>query len=503
MHRFVRIGLAVALALGANLTANWSARAETTLRMAIEAFPPSRGNPLRTSLSPSIYTLAAIFDGLTFINEKSEVKPALAVSWEPVDALTWQFHLRPDVKFSNGAPLTSDAFVTTVNYLASDDAYKEGLKQELAVLKSARAIDDLTFEITTTEPVAMFPRFAAAISGVEPNIWRAGGRDGYETAAVGTGPFKVDEMQANRWRLSAFKESWRPGKVDKLELLMLPDTSSRVQALAAERVDVAMVIGPDNIDALEAAGARVDSFITATVYAISLRTREGDKFADKRVREAVNLAINRDIIISAFLAGRTIATAQPGTRQTYGYDPSIPAYPYDPERAKQLLAEAGYPNGFTFTLDAPTNATVSDTSVFQQIQLDLQAIGVTMNITTLTYPMYLQKTSRTVFDGDAFPLAWASWPTLDTLRAIQTHSCRRLVPWYCDESVMPLFEQALAETDEAKGLALRHELAQRYHDQYPGIWMYELPVFVGLSSKVSGFEIIGYRILYDRIALAP
>ncbi|MBL8629308.1 MAG: ABC transporter substrate-binding protein, partial [Rhodospirillaceae bacterium] len=445
--------------------------------------------------------IAAIFDGLTRLDADGKLIPALADRWENVDALTWRFHLKPNVTFSNGTPLTAEAFEVGVNYLASDEGNKEGLKTELGFLKSARVVDDLTIDIVTTEPVASFPRYATAIMAAEPNLWRKLGRDEFGRTPVGTGPFKADNISSTRWQLSAFTQSWRAPKVDKLELLMLPDASSRVQALASNRVDVAMIIGPDNIDTLESAGMGVKNFISATTFAITLMTERGGPFADVRVRKAVNMAINRDRLTTQLLAGRTNSTGQPATRLVYGYDPSITPFPYDPARAKKLLAEAGLANGFTFTLEAPISATASDALVFQQVQADLRAIGVTMNITTIPYPLFLAKSTKTEYTGEAFPIMWTSWPTYDVLRSMKAHSCLGNVPWFCDPQMTPLYKAALAERDDAAALKLRQQLSRMYHDQAAGILLYELPIFVGLSLRVIDFNMIGYRIFYDQIGL--
>jgi peptide/nickel transport system substrate-binding protein len=475
--------------------------AEKTLRVALEALPLSQANPHRTSLSPTIYSIAAIFDALTRLDVEGKLVPALAERWEQVDPLTWRFYLRPNVKFSNGTPLTAEAFVVGVNYLASDEGNKEGLKTELGFLKTARAVNDLTVDIITTEPVASFPRYATAITAAEPNLWRKLGRDEFGRNPVGTGPFKADNIGTARWQLSAFKESWRPPQVDKLELLVLPETSSRVQALASNRIDIAMIIGPDNIETVEGAGMEAKTFISATTYAITLMTERGGPFADVRVRKAINLAIDRNRLTTQLLAGRTIASGQPATRLTYGYDETIKPFPYDPAQAKKLLKEAGYPNGFTFTMEGPTSAMASDALVYQQVQSDLRAVGVTMNITTIPYPLFLAKSVRTEYTGEAFPVMWASWPTYDVLRSMRAHSCLGNVPWFCDEKMTPLYKEALATTDEAKGLALRQQLARMYHDQAAGVLLYELPIFVGLNPRVTGFNMIGYRIFYDQIGL--
>lgn len=477
--------------------------AETNLRIGLETLPRAAANPHSTALSPTIYSIAALYDGLTRFDAGGRLLPALSERWERIDALTWRFHLRKDVLFSNGAPLTSDAFVTAINYLASTEAAKENLKEELGVLKSARAVDDFTFEVVTTEPVAAFPRYASGLLAAEPEAWRRLGRDGFSRAPIGTGPFKIDTIETNRWKLSASEKSWRRPKVDTLEILSLPEPSSRVQALAAGRIDVAMTLGPDNIAPLEEQGAKVLSFVGPTVTAFAMMTTRAGPFADRRVRQAISLAINRERITTQLFAGRTAPTGQPAPPTAWGFDPEIKPDPYDPTRAKALLAEAGFGNGLTFTFDAPASGTASDTLVFQQIQSDLRDIGVTMNIASMPFQVFLRKVLLTEFEGDAFPINWTSWPAFDVLRAMRSHSCMRPVPWYCDQAVMPDLVAAMGEPDEQRGIAMRRKLSRYYHDNVPSVFLYNLPLYVGVSDKVVGFDLIGYRIAYDQIALKP
>jgi peptide/nickel transport system substrate-binding protein len=475
-----------------------------TLRVAVDVLPPSMGNPFRSSLAPTVYATGAIFDALTKFDAEAALQPALAIKWQNIDPLTWRFHLRPDVTFSNGAPFTAEAVVNAVDYLVNGaSASLEGLKRELNILKTARAVDALTVDIVTTEPVPLFPRYASALMIPEPGQWRSLGRDGFARQPVGTGPFKADALTTNRWRLSAFANSWRRPKIDALEILMLPDTASRVQALEAGRVDIALVLGPDNIAQVEAAGGHMQSGLVSSVYGLTLITTRGGALADARVRRALNLAVNRERIVASLMAGRTIAANQPAARSALGYDPSIPPYAYDPMAARKLLAEAGYPNGLKFVLDAQTGASAGDTAVFQQVQSDLREIGVDMRINTLAPTLYLNKIAQTDFDGDAFPIAWPSWPILDVWRAFQIHSCLRPVPWFCDQALMPKMQAALSEWDEAKAVALRRELGRVYHDAAPAIFLYELPLFVGVGEKVRAFSIFSNLIAYDTIELAP
>jgi peptide/nickel transport system substrate-binding protein len=480
-----------------------SAATAQTVRIAVDSLPPSQGNPFRTSLAPTIYITAAIFDTLTRFDPSAKLQPSLALKWENLNPTTWRFFLRPGVVFSNGAPFTADAVVNAVAYIASDDAAREGLKRELSVLKSAYVIDDLTVDIVTTEPVPLLPRHVSSMPMVEPNLWRKLGRDNFAKQPIGTGPFKVERMAVNRWIMSKSATTWRPGKSDRVEILALPDTAAREQALAASQADIAMVLGADNIATLEAAGARVNTYLVSSVYGLTFITTRPGPFQDVRVRRALNMGVNRERIVSALMAGRTIAANQPAARSAFGYNPSIPQYPYDPIAARKLLAEAGYQNGLSFALDAPTGASAGDTSVFQQVQADLKDIGVNMELRTMPNTLYLNKIANVDFTADAFPVAWPGWPILDVWRALQIHSCFRPVPWFCDNTLTPKMRAALSEWNEAKALKLRQEIGQAYHDLAPALFLYELPVFVGLGPRVKTFEMATNLILYETLEVTP
>ncbi len=494
---FGRLSFALVLvvcAMAAQLRA-----ADRDVHIAIEDLPATFANPYRAARQAP----AAIFDPLTAFDVDGRLRSALATSWEAVDAVTWRMRLRPGVAFSNGAPFTATAVVKAVAHLATVAGQDEIVKREVPFLKFATAVDDLTVDIVTTEPVPLFPRYAAAILIPEPGTWTALGPEAFARSPVGTGPFIADAIDRTHWLLSAAATSWRPAKVAGLEILMVPDTSARVQALASGRVDVAMVIGPDNRDAIETVGGRVLVGINPAVYGFTLIATRDGALADRRVRMALNMAVDRKTLIDQLLGGTTVAANQPAVRTAFGYDPAIPDYPFDRAAARSLLADAGYPDGFSFQLDAPVGASASDTAVFQKIQGDLRTIGVTMTVRTMPNTLYLTKVNKTEFDGDAFPIAWPAWPALDVWRALQVHSCLRPVPWYCDQSIMPKMTAARSEWREETALALRREIGRHYHDDAPALFLYELPQVVGLGPRIKALGIANSVIEFHNIELHP
>jgi peptide/nickel transport system substrate-binding protein len=460
------------------------------LRIAVDILPPSLGNPYRTSLPPTVWTNAAMFDALTRFDAQGKVRPSLALSWEKVDALTWRFTLREGVRFHNGELFTSDAVVTAVKFLASDAAAMEGLKREIGVLKDARAVDTATVEITTTEPAPQMPRYMTGLMIGAPKAWRELGRDGFAKSPVGTGPLRMKEMGAAQWKMSAFKEAWTPTTLEGLEVLALPEASTRVSGVLAGRIHIAMSLSPDNLAVLEDAGHRGLRGVDPANFGISFILFKPGPLQDVRVRRALNMAVDRQRIIDALLGGATVMTGQPAARGVNGHDPTVAPYPYDPAAAKKLLAEAGYASGFSFTLDAATGIDANDAAIYQQVQADLRAVGVSMTIRSMPAVQYYNALRVTDFSGEAFPVDWQSWPTIDVTRSILAHSCQRMLPWYCDEKIQPVLVAARTEFDEGKAMTLRRQLAKHYHDQAPALFLYESPTFVGVSKRVLNYQLI-------------
>ncbi|MEQ9445485.1 MAG: ABC transporter substrate-binding protein, partial [Rhodospirillaceae bacterium] len=221
-----------------------SAQADSQLRLGFIAMPPSQGNPFFTTATTPHMFYPAIYDTLTLVNEKGEVEPQLAISWTRVDDLTWTFNLRPDTYFSNGEPVTAAGAVAMVNAFKRDDFIPFSLPRELDFITGARALDEDTVEFTTTAPHALLPRYMSFFYMVPPRHLEEFGAAGLANNPIGTGPFIVDDWMAERILLRANPDSWRAPKVDRLEVLALPQSTSRLQALVSGRIDVALNLGP-------------------------------------------------------------------------------------------------------------------------------------------------------------------------------------------------------------------------------------------------------------------
>lgn len=482
MTHFIRIGV---LALFAFLST--TAHSETHVRVALTTLPVKYGNPFASLGYPTITTTSAMFDGLTRLTRDGDLEVGLAVAWENIDDLTWRFSLRSGVAFSNGQPFTAEAVVNAVDYLTSDASLGDFLRNELPPMTNARAVDDLTVEITTAGPEPIFPRHVVGLMLAEPKAWKTLGREAFAQNPIGTGPFQIESWEPGRANLIAFQDSWRKPSVDRLTLIALPDRVARVQAVLSDQAEIALDLGPDDFAAIEAIGGSGLAWSDGGIHGISFATNRDSPFKDKHVRQALNYAVQKQPITDVVLQGHTVAAGHPAARLTYGHHPELTPYDYDPAKAKALLAEAGYPEGFSFTIDVTTAAPGAELT-YQLIAADLKAVGVDMEINVVPRGLFLSNVFVTGKHGDAFGMWWGTQPSLDSIRAVTLHSCRQRFAWYCDNSIMPKVETALTTWDEDQALALRHEVHTYYRDQAPAIFLYETVLFAGMAPGVSGYE---------------
>ncbi|MBT4738960.1 MAG: hypothetical protein HN793_11075 [Rhodospirillaceae bacterium] len=435
------LGITLAFANAASVSA------ETVLRVARNAAPPSLGNPLTSVGQPGSGVWSALFDSLTVIGPDGALEPALALSWDLVNDTRWVFHLRPNVTFHNGAPMNATAVAAILAYLRSPEGRRFYISTEVDTIAAVEVIDPLTLAIETSVPDAILPKRMALVAVPEPDLWRTLGPDGFAQAPVGTGSFKLREwgQATGRMIFDADEDSWRaPIDIDVLELWTVSDATSRVQALITGQVDVLEAVSIDDVELIETSGFKVWAFGGAQVASIAFRTvgNPESPLQDSRVRQALNYAVNRELIAEVLFGSSADPASQGASRGTFGYNPSLEPIPYDPDRAKALLTAAGYADGFPFTMEVLTGFSTVDTLLYQQVAQDLRAVGIDVTVRTPPFASWLRKfTSNEWGDTDAFSLMWDSGAYADAIRPVRNFSCAKAVPFFCDQSIMPLINQ--------------------------------------------------------------
>lgn len=385
-----------------------SASAEKVLRvgMTLSDIPATAGSP-NQGAEGERFTGITMYDSLIAWDLSQSEKPAeltgqLAESWsvDPDDQRVWTFKLRQGVKFHDGSAWNAEAAVWNFDKLLKADApqYNERLAAQsggyVADVVSYEAVDDFTFRLTTKEPNALLAYSLTEIWFVSPAHWDALGGDWDKFAAdpSGTGPFEFDSLvPRERLELTANTEYWNPDRVpgfDRLVLIPIPDSSARSAALLSGQVDWIEAPATDALDRMKSAGFTVTSNAYPHVWPWMLNTTENSPLADVRLRRALNLAIDRDSIVELVGDNGYAASGavRPGS-SWYG-EPEF-SISYNPEKAKALLAEAGYGPDKPLSLDVVISASgsgqMAPLPMNEFIQQNLADVGVEVNFEVLEW----------------------------------------------------------------------------------------------------------------------
>jgi ABC-type transport system substrate-binding protein len=399
--------LAAALALTAG-----TAQAQGILRIGMTAtdVPLTHGSP-DNGFEGFRFTGYTMYDALvnwdlSAADKPSVIQPGLAVSWavDPADPTKWTFKLRPGVKFHDGSDFDAAAVVWNFDKLLNKDAPQFDARQaslvgfRIASVASYKAIDGLTVEVKTKAPDSFLPYQLSFILMAGPAQFEKLGRDWVKFAAQpsGTGPFKLDKLvPRERAVLLPFKDYWDKGRVaklDRLELIPMPEANTRTAALLSGQVDFIEAPPPDTIPRLKSSGMQITSNPYPHIWSYHLSRLPDSPWNDIRVRKAANLAVDRDGI-KDLLGGFAVPAKGhllPGS--TWFGKPAFEVK-YDLEAAKKLMAEAGFgPNKRIKTkilISASGSGQMQPLPMNEFIQENLKEIGIdvefeVVDFTTLT-----------------------------------------------------------------------------------------------------------------------
>ena len=366
------------------------------------AAAPSSMDPHFATTGQNQQLSAILYDRLIHIGDDGNFVPGLATEWSVSDdRLTWTFTLREGVTFHDGSPFTAADAIFTFERIPEVPNSPAPFTQRLAAIESAEAVDDYTLVITTSEPAPGLPTDLSTIYIVSQNVADAESADfDRGTAAVGTGPYRqVSYSPGENLVIERNPDYWGDAPdFENVTIRFLDNSASRVASLQAGEVDFIDAVPPndlqrlremDPITVVSAPSARmlymgVDQLEDTTVQ---IDPEVGNPFLDQRVREALSLAINREAIIDRIQFGSGAPANQFAPEGIFGHNPDIPQPEYDPERARELLEEAGYGDGWSMTIHGPAGRYVNDTDVllaigqmWSQVGLDIEVENVPANV---------------------------------------------------------------------------------------------------------------------------
>lgn len=328
---------------------------ELTLRFATPSFGLERMDPSQ-GFTGAI-TAGPLLDWLTEYTPEGQVKPSLAESWEQApDLLSWTFRLRKGVKFHDGQELTAeDVKYSLVEAFRRPESTSASVTKFRKGIKDVEVVDRSTARVVLTEPWISLPYDVATYGGIEgvvlpKHYLEKAGWQGFEDGPMGSGPWKfVEHKQGDSIEFERSNDYWQGApKFARLRVLLVPEQSTRIALLQSREIDIAD-ISPEKVPEAEKAGLKVVNYPLFSTVRVNLWATyypDAGPVGNIKVREALNLAVNREEMIKTLFNGRGEPAAVTLSPHTIGFPKDLKAYPYDPARAKQLLAEAGYPNGF-------------------------------------------------------------------------------------------------------------------------------------------------------------
>jgi peptide/nickel transport system substrate-binding protein len=467
----------------------------------------SYADPLASETAAPL--IAAVFDSLTEVSGNGTVIPALAESWSiSPDKKTWSFTLRPNVVFSDGAPLDANAVVDCFTMLLAPESTAARNAFYTNSIMNVRAVDPRTVEIQTHNIDARLDRKLSKVRVFSVPAFNRLGRTAFSKSPVGTGPYRV-ESWPNSGRgvvLRGVPTSWRtPVQVDRVEILYVPDAGVRTQTLLSGATDIAHAIDPDSLSVVENAGFKTSVEPGSVILAIALRTTGGAAapLGDSRVRVALNMAIKRSEISQNLLLGTMEPALQIATPDVLGYDSTIPAYAFDPDRAKKLLADAGYPDGFRMSAALYVGQAPGDHLIYQQVAQNLAAIGVNFEIQIITINDHLRRRAAGSWDGiDAISSSWSHYILGDISRAAEQFSCLEPASSFCDQDLSAVITRSNEETDPVAREGLLKTINARFQDLAPSILLFRFSSIDGMAQRIQHFPQATAKIYFEKMRVA-
>jgi peptide/nickel transport system substrate-binding protein len=498
-----------ALALATALALSGPANAQTPPDVLVvgQIAEPQSLDPHVSTATNDFRIAVNIYDGLVRNKPGTlEIEPALATDWSvSEDGLTYTFNLREGVTFHDGSPFNAEAVKFNFDRMLDESHpfHETGpfpLSFQFSAVEEVTVVDDNTVEFTLNEPFAPFLSNLASPTGliVSPAAVEQHGAD-YGRNPSGTGAFKFEEWQANQRVVAARNENYWDGAAPLEAVVFRPitDANTRVAEMLSGGIDVLLETPPDNV----ANFATDDSFIVHEttgphVWYVMLNMKEGP-FTDVRVRQAVNYAVNKESLVNDVLQGTATVSAGPiPSAFNWAHNEEVEPYPYDPERARDLLAEADAEGAeLTFFVTEGGSGMLDPVPMGTAIQADLAAVGLDVNIETYEWNTFLAEVNPGL-EGKA-DMAEMAWMTTDpdtlpflTLRTgAWPEEGGFNSSYYSNPEVDELLDRARTSTDQEERGELYRQVQEIVHEDAPWLFVANWQQNAVTSAAVGDFQL--------------
>lgn len=442
-------------------------------------------NPIRTTSAANLRTATQIVESLFRLDPVTgEPVPHLAAGWTRLDDLTVEVTLKQGISFTNGEPMDAAAVKFSLETLAVEPTQVVALGPVSVV----DVVDGHTVRIHTKEPFPLLT-LSLALNGhvVPPLYYQEVGPDGFAALPIGTGAFKFDSRVAGQSITLVRNDGYWGGApaIERVEFRPIPEDTSRIAALLAGEIDIATNVPASQYDRVDGAPrAHVATVTGFTAKLALLDGLPGSPLEDKRVRQAINYAVDKEALLDALYYGHgNLSTCQLGTPQFFGYNPDLEPYPYDPAKARALLAEAGFSDGLSVDLKYRTSS--GDAELSEAIAAMLQDVGIKANHIVLEGGEFLRQLSAFELRNIA-TLGIATAP--DTTYGHNIFLQDAPYSYYRNPAFDEVVHEASRSIDPSARLELLNRAASIGCEDPVALFLFSLEEVYGVADRVSGFS---------------
>jgi peptide/nickel transport system substrate-binding protein len=487
-----RVALLVLLVCGVLVAAARPAAAADaeTIVMALDV-DQNNMDPHMHFLRVGILMNINMYDSLLHKNIKLEYEPSLATEWKTLDETTWEFKLRQGVKFHNGDPFSAEDVKFSFDRVL-DPNTKSPQYGNIRGIKEVKIIDPHTVHLITDKPfplllerVVFFPIIP------KQHFDKVGAQAFAESAPVGTGPYTFVEWKRDQYlKMERFNEHWRgPAPIKNLIIRVIPETSTQVAELKTGGVDIVRNLAPDLIPDLKAhSNTYVSTAPILRTHYVMLDMRE-PPFNKKEARQAANYAIDRQAIVDKLMGGLGKIVATVVNPMAFGYDPKVEAYNYDPKKAKELLKQAGFPNGTDITLHLGASAAFNRQLAEAMTEM-LTEVGLRTNLKIWdpgpAYNKFFQGEGKAT---NGFIGSWGYYSTFDADAIL--HPLYHTEPggwvgkWYTRvPGLDELIDAGRSTVDKGKRLATYAKIQHLIKEEAPSVFLFHQHDMLGINKRV-------------------
>jgi peptide/nickel transport system substrate-binding protein len=459
----------------------------------VNSLDPARHN----SVTDENYAVQ-VFDSLYFFDANGIPQPRLALSHKLINDTTWEFKLRKGVKFHDGTVMTAKDVKFSIDRMI-DPQVKALFGTFYSTIKEVTVVDDSTVRIITKSPDPILLNRLCLSGWILPSdLVQKQGAETFFQKPIGTGPFKFVSWSRNdRMILEANQNYWGGApKFKRLVIRSVPEIAARIAELQTGNADVISSVPPFLLPKLkETPNVSVQPVLSGRTIFVYINTYGQDPLKNKKVRQALNYAIDRKSIIDNILLGAGVPNAVGITKYHFGFDPTLKPYTYDPARAKKLLVEAGYPNGFKVEFLTPSGRYVMDKEVAEAIAKMLNQIGVQTEFKVMEWGTLVQtysgkKLKDLGFIGWGNTLSDADGTFGPYYGSAESPFCYFTTPGLADK-----LDKARTTMDKKKRVAMYKQIQAEIFDDAPLIFLYQQVDNYVTSKELKGFQARGDEFL--------